>query len=127
MIAYAATTRDVTITVRPVYLDAPSDFMEMQFAFAYAVCIENDGFEEMQLIRRHWTIHELSGRTQDEEGEGVVGKQPVIPPGGWHRYSSSCVISSFDGTMEGSYLMQLEDGERFRATIPRFHLHAAAN
>lgn len=127
MIAYAATTRDVTITVRPIYLDASSDFMEMQFAFAYAVCIENAGREDVQVIRRRWTIQENNGRTQDMEGEGVIGKKPVIPPGGIHQYTSSCVISSFDGTMEGTYLMQREDGERFRATIPRFHLHAAAN
>lgn len=127
MIAYVATTRDITVTVRPVYLDEPSDFFEKQFAFAYAVRIENNSGEEVQLLRRHWTIKEDGGRLQDEEGEGLFGKKPVISPGRSHRHSNSCVINSFGGTVEGTYLMQRPNGERFRAIIPRFPLHVAAN
>lgn len=127
MIAYVATTRDITVTVHPVYLDEPSDFFRKQFAFAYSVRIENRSGEEVQLLRRHWVIEEANGQLQDVEGEGVVGKQPVIAPGRTHHYSSSCTINSFGGMMEGTYLMQCEDGERFRATIPRFPLHVAAN
>lgn len=127
MIAYAATTRDITVTVHPVYLDEPSDFFQKQFAFAYAVHIENRSQDEVQLIRRHWIIEETNGQKQDVEGEGVVGQQPIIQPGRTHRYSSSCTINSFGGRMEGTYLMQRANGERFRATIPRFPLHVAAN
>lgn len=127
MIAYAATTRGITVIVHPVYLDAPSDFFQKQFAFAYAVHIENRSGEEVQLLRRHWVIEEENGQKQDMEGEGVVGQQPIIRPGRTHRYSGSCTINSFGGRMEGTYLMQGEDGERFRAAIPRFPLHAAAN
>jgi ApaG protein len=81
----------------------------------------------VQLLRRHWVIQEENGRHQDVEGEGVVGQQPIIRPGRAHRYSSSCTINSFGGRMEGTYLMQRENGERFRAIIPRFPLHVAAN
>ncbi len=127
MIPYVATTEDVTVTVRPIYLDAPSDFFKKEFAFGYSVEIRNDGPNEVQLLRRHWIIEEWGGRLQDVEGEGVIGEQPVIAPGGTHQYASMCVINSFGGTMEGTYLMQRENGERFRAVIPRFPLHAAAN
>lgn len=127
MIAYAATTRDITVTIHPIYLDEPSDFFQKEFAFAYAVRIENRSEEEVQLLRRHWIITEENGRLQDVEGKGVVGQQPVIAPGRTHRYSSSCTINSFGGIMEGTYLMQRGSGERFRAVIPRFPLHVAAN
>lgn len=127
MIAYAATTRDITVTVHPIYLDEPSDFFQKQFAFAYAVRIQNRSADEVQLLRRHWIIREGSGQLHDMDGEGIVGQQPIIAPGRTHRYSSSCTISSFDGEMEGTYLMQRENGERFRAIIPRFPLHVAAN
>lgn len=127
MIPYAATTEDVTVTVRPIYLDAPSDFFKKQFAFGYSVQIRNHGRDEVQLLRRHWIIEEASGRLQDVEGEGVIGEQPVIAPGATHQYASRCVISSFGGVMEGTYLMQRASGERFRAVIPRFPLHVAAN
>jgi len=58
------------------------------------------------------------------EGEGVVGEQPVILPGGEHRYSSFCVLETPVGCMEGSYQMVAEDGTAFEAQIPAFTLAA---
>lgn len=127
MIAYAATTDDITVTVRPGYLDGQSDLFSRRFVFGYFVQIENQSGEEVQLIRRHWIIRETNGRMEEVEGEGVVGIQPVIGPGERHEYTSFCVLYSFEGSMEGSYLMQRASGERLRVMIPRFSLRAAAN
>ena len=127
MVAYAATTESITVTIRPVYLDNRSDVMERRFVFGYFVRIENEGPEEVQLRRRHWFIHEEGGKTQEVEGEGVIGQQPFIAPGGVHEYNSFCVLHAFEGSMEGTYLMQRPNGSRFRVAIPRFELRAAAN
>jgi ApaG protein len=127
MVTYNATTSDITVTVRPVYLDQQSDFFSHRFAFGYFIRIENHGPDEVQLLRRHWYIRELTGRLQEVEGEGVVGQQPVILPGEVHEYNSFCILESFEGTMEGNYLMQKPNGERFRVQIPLFNLRAAAN
>ncbi len=127
MVAYAATTRDITVTVRPIYLDEPSDVFQRQFVFGYLVRITNDSAEEVQLLRRHWRVVETDGHVQDVEGEGVVGQQPLIAPGATHAYDSFCAIHAMEAVMEGTYLMQRRRGERFRALIPRFHLRAAAN
>ena len=127
MTGYNATTDEITINVRPVYLEAQSDFMQRKFVFAYFIRIENHGTSSVQLLRRHWLINHAGGRVEEVEGEGVVGKQPVIPPGEFHEYNSFCVLDSFEGTMEGTYLMHRANGEYFRATIPKFVLRAAAN
>ena len=127
MVPYISTTEGITVTVRPVYLDQESDILSNRFVFAYFVQIENRSLEEVQLLRRRWLIKEVNGRVQEVEGDGVVGKQPIITPGQHHEYNSFCVLMTFEGTMEGSYLMQRADGERFRVTIPLFHLRAAAN
>ena len=127
MVTYNATTSDITVTVRPVYLDQQSDFLSHRFAFGYFIRIENHGPNEVQLLRRHWYIREQTGRVQEVEGEGVVGQQPVISPGEVHEYNSFCILESFEGTMEGNYLMQKPNGERFRVQIPLFNLRAAAN
>ena len=124
---YTATTENITIHVRPAYLDHESDVMERKFVFAYFVRIENRGTENVQLLRRHWFINHDGGRVEEVEGEGVVGKQPVILPGTFHEYSSFCILDSLEGTMEGTYLMQRGAGEYFRVTIPRFTLRAMAN
>lgn len=127
MLSYDATTEAVRVSVRPAYLDGKSDPVARRFAFAYFVRVENHGPGEVQLLRRHWTITDADGHVQDVEGAGVIGAQPTIAPGGAHEYQSFCVLRTFEGTMEGTYLMQRESGERFRAQIPRFHLVAMAN
>lgn len=127
MVSYDATTEAVTVTVRPVYLDDRSEPVARRFVFAYFIRIENQGPEDVQLMRRRWTITDADGHAQEVEGAGVVGRQPTIAPGAAHEYHSFCVLPSFEGTMEGTYLMQRESGDRFRAIIPRFHLRALAN
>lgn len=127
MIPYLAITDDIAVTVRPVYLDGQSDVLARRFVFGYFVRIENRGTDDVQLLRRHWTISDANGRVQEVEGEGVVGATPIIAPGESHEYNSFCTIESFEGTMEGTYLMERAHGMRFRVAIPRFDLRAAAN
>lgn len=127
MVTYAATTEAVAVRVRPVYLDDKSQPLSARFVFAYFVTIENLGTEDVHLLRRRWVITDAEGHIQEVEGEGVVGRQPVIPPGGSHQYHSFCVLPTFTGTMEGKYLLRREDGARFWAEIPRFYLGARTN
>lgn len=127
MVSYDAITETVRISVRPAYLDGKSDALARRFVFAYFVRVENHGADEVQLLRRHWSITDADGHVEEVEGEGVIGLQPTIAPGEAHEYHSFCVLRTFEGTMEGSYLMQREGGARFRAQIPRFHLVALAN
>ncbi len=127
MIPYVATTEDITVTVRPVYLDGQSDVLNKRFVFGYFVRIENLGSSNVQLLRRHWHIRDSTGRVQEVEGEGVVGKTPTIGPGESHEYNSFCIIETFEGAMEGTYLMEREHGDRFTVSIPKFDLRAAAN
>lgn len=127
MTTYTETTENITVFVQPMYLDGQSDVMAKRFVFAYFVRIENNGADEVQLIRRHWYIRDATGESKEVEGEGVVGRQPLIAPGSAHEYNSYCVLETFEGTMEGSYLMLRSNGETFRVTIPRFILRAAAN
>ncbi len=127
MISYVSTTRGITVTVRPIYLDEPSDRLEREFAFGYAIHIENASAEKVQLLRRRWIIQESDGRRQDLTGDGTLCPHPVIAPGETHVHDGSCTIESFNGTVEGNYLVQRADGEQFRVSVPPFPLHAAAN
>ena len=127
MTTYTATTEGIRITVQPVYLDGQSDVLQRKFVFAYFIRIENGSSQTVQLMRRHWFIRHSSGRIEEVEGEGVVGKQPTIRPGSSHEYNSYCVLETMEGTMEGTYLMKRENGENFRVAIPTFTLRAMGN
>jgi ApaG protein len=124
---YEATTDNITVTVRPVYLDGQSDAIAKKFVFAYFIRIENNSQEPVQLLRRHWFIRNSTDELREVEGEGVVGRQPLIPVNSGHEYNSYCVLETFEGTMEGTYLMRRPNGELFYVAVPRFTLRAQAN
>jgi ApaG protein len=124
---YQATTENITIKVRPIFVENQSDIIAKKFVFAYFVHIENKSNEPVQLLRRHWYIYDSIGEMSEVEGEGVVGQQPIIFPKKSHEYNSFCVLKSFEGYMEGTYLFERAEKEQFYVTIPRFTLRAKAN
>ena len=118
---YAATTNGVTVRVNPRYLPEQSDPASGRHAWSYHVRIENGSTHDIQLIARHWIITDARGRTEEVEGEGVVGEQPLIAPGGSFDYVSGCPLATATGTMHGTYAMAAE-GSLFAVAIPLFTL-----
>jgi ApaG protein len=122
---YYRETEGVRVTVRPLYLPEHSRPGKSEFVFAYFVRLENVGSSSAQLRWRRWHIHDDIGEDIEVEGEGVVGEQPVLAPGGTHEYQSFCVLRSPSGWMEGAYTFVRAEGGRFDAVIPRFDLQVA--
>lgn len=121
--AYTATTRGITVSVRSFYLADQSKPAEGRFFWAYQVRIENGGEETVQLLRRTWRITDALGRTQQVQGDGVVGKQPVLRPGEHFEYTSGTPLGTPSGIMQGTYQMTAPDtGEAFDIFIPAFSL-----
>lgn len=112
----------IQVSAHPFYLAEQSDPEDQRFVYAYHVRIENTGPEPAQLMWRHWFIHDAVGGTSEVEGEGVVGEQPTLPPGGVHEYQSFCILQAPEGHMEGFYEFRRPDGSQFQAPIPRFLL-----
>lgn len=127
MLAYTKTTEGLTITVQSHFLEERSDVMKRNFFFVYFISIRNSGPNPVKLLRRHWYIHDSMAEDYEVEGDGVVGEQPVVKPGMSYQYNSFCVLKSFEGSMEGRYTMEREDGSTFDAEIPRFFLKARLN
>ena len=127
LFSYTAVTNDVRVTVQPMFLDTQSDVLARKFVFVYFITVKNEGKETVQLLRRHWFISHGGSKIEEVEGEGVVGRQPVIAPGDAHTYNSFCLLETLEGSMEGTYLMRRKDGTTFDITIPRFTLRAMAN
>ena len=123
---YSETTRAITITVRPFYLEEHSSPSDNHYVWAYRVRIENGGGESVQLRNRHWRITDSTGRLHEVKGPGVVGEEPVLAPGQSFEYTSSCPLSTPSGFMVGDYEMETEAGERFLARVPAFSLDLPA-
>jgi ApaG protein len=119
-----ATTDGVTVRVSVSFLPEQSDLPRGRWFWAYHIRVENGGDQGVQLLYRHWIITDGRGQKHEVRGEGVVGEQPVIEPGGAYDYVSGCPLETPTGAMEGSYKMVAEDGSSFDAVIPRFPLIA---
>ena len=120
-------TDGIRVTVRPRFLADQSLPHALRYVFAYFVRIENVGSVGAQLRSRRWHIHDDVGEDTEVAGEGVIGEQPTLEPGGVHEYNSFCVLKSPSGWMEGYYTFARDDGTRFRAEIPRFILDAVTD
>jgi ApaG protein len=119
---YTETTRAITITVKPFYLEQHSSPADDRYVWAYHVTIANGGNEVVQLRNRHWRITDSDGRHQEVRGPGVVGEQPTLKPGETFEYTSSCPLPTPSGMMVGDYEMTTEAGDRFLAHVPAFSL-----
>lgn len=112
----------IDVRVETTYIENQSDPELDRYVFAYTITIENTGTVSAQLLTRHWIITDAHEKVQEVQGEGVVGEQPHLEPGGSFRYTSGTVIGTPVGTMGGSYQMRADDGTEFDAEIPLFTL-----
>ena len=119
---YRETTRAIQVTVEPSFVDDESSPDDGRYFWAYRVEISNLGEEVVQLRSRHWQITDANGKTEEVNGPGVVGKQPVLKPGETFAYTSGCPLTTPSGIMVGTYQMQNEKGELFSIAIPAFSL-----
>ena len=121
----------VRVNVATVYLPSHSSPARNQYTFAYTITINNGATLPVQLLSRHWIITDANNETQEVRGDGVVGKQPVIQPQAFFRYTSGATLTTPIGYMEGNYTMVVredmeidpDDLPAFEVTVGAFSLH----
>ena len=119
---YREETKDISVSVLPVYIDERSAPDEHKYFWAYQVTIENKGSITVQLLSRYWHIVDANGEVEEVRGPGVVGEQPILEPGSSYEYTSGCPLTTPSGFMRGTYTMVDENGNRFDVAIPAFSL-----
>ena len=119
---FSKTTRQIKITATPHFMADHSEPDEDHYVWAYTIQLENQGEEQVQLIKRHWVITDSQGLTQEVRGDGVIGEQPVLKPGEAFRYTSGTALGTSSGIMLGEYEMVTLGGEKFEVEIPAFSL-----
>lgn len=116
-----AITKGVKVTVETEYMPEYSSPAQHHFVFTYKITIENVSEHTIRLISRHWDIKDTTHTKREVDGEGVVGKQPILEPNQVHQYVSGCNLKSGIGSMSGYYTMErIIDEKVFRVDIPDF-------
>ena len=118
-------TRGIKISVETTFEGTFYKNYKMHFAYSYKIKIENQSKDSVQLMERHWKIKNSLNLTETVDGEGVIGKKPVLKPGESHMYTSGCLLTSPFGSMSGYYRMvNFTTTKRFKVKVPTFKLSA---
>ncbi len=118
-------TKGIKISVLTSFEGTYFKNYKIHFAFSYEIKIENHSKDSVQLNTRHWEIYDALNNKEIVDGEGVVGKKPVLKPGETHTYTSGCLLSSPIGAMKGFYSMiNFTTTKSFRVIIPTFKFGA---
>ena len=118
-------TKGIKISVETSFEGTFFKNYKMHFAFGYKITIENQSKDSVQLSSRHWQVFDALNNIEIIDGEGVIGKKPVIKPGESHTYSSGCLLTSPIGAMRGHYnMINFTSTRRFRVFVPTFKLCA---
>jgi ApaG protein len=118
-------TQGIEVNVETFFQPEHSNPRKGTFVFAYHISICNHNLFTVQLLRRKWTVVNSFGDVRKVEGEGVVGRQPVLYPGDSYQYVSGCDLTTPMGKMFGTYVFQNKiTGQEFEVRIPVFKMEA---
>ncbi len=118
-------TRGIKISVLTAFEGTYFKNHKIHYAFSYHITIENQGKDSVQLTTRHWEIYDSLNDLEIVDGEGVIGKKPVLKPGESHTYSSGCLLASPFGAMSGHFnMINFTSTRNFRVIVPTFKLSA---
>lgn len=120
-------SRNIRVSVQARYAPERSNAARGLWFFLYDIVIANESEETVQLLSRHWIITDANGEVEEVRGPGVVGKQPVLPPGQAFRYTSACPLRTPFGSMQGTYQMVTQERQQFDVEIPAFALRDPKN
>lgn len=116
-------TKGIKITVLTSFEGTYFKNYTINFAFNYEITIENQSKDSVQLFSRHWEIYDALNKKEIVDGEGVVGKKPVLKPGEKYIYDSGCLLCSPFGAIRGYFnMINFTSTKRFRVIIPTFKL-----
>tara|TARA_B100001093_G_scaffold73206_1_gene63810 strand:+ start:15615 stop:16001 length:387 start_codon:yes stop_codon:yes gene_type:complete len=118
-------TKGIKVSVRTSFDGSYFKNYSLHFSFNYTIIITNQSKSTVQLKTRHWRVFDSLSSDIIIDGEGVVGKKPLLKPGDSYKYSSGCLITSPVGAMRGFYnMVDVNSGKKFKAYIPTFKLNA---
>jgi ApaG protein len=118
-------TSGIKISVETTFEGTFYKNYKVHFAFGYQVTIENQSKDSVQLNSRYWKVLDALNNVEIIEGEGVIGKKPVLKPGESHTYNSGCLLTSPFGAMQGHYnMVNFTNTNKFKVMIPSFKLSA---
>lgn len=116
-------TKGIKIIVKVTYVKQSFHLNNLVNFFNYEISIENQSNDVVQLLRRYWLIKDSFNSDEVVEGEGVVGKKPIVNPNQTFQYTSGSYLLGFIGSMQGYFtFINFSNSQIFHVKIPLFNM-----
>lgn len=116
-------TRGIKIIVKAHHVGQSMHLNNLVNFFNYEIRIENQSSDVVQLLRRYWLIKDSLNNDEIVEGEGVIGKKPIVNPNETFEYTSGSYILGFIGSMQGYFtFVNFSTSQIFHVRIPLFNM-----
>ncbi|UUV21558.1 Co2+/Mg2+ efflux protein ApaG [Paenimyroides aestuarii] len=116
-------TRGIKIIVKVKYVKQSLHLNNLVNFFNYEISIQNQGNDVVQLLRRCWVIKDSLNGVETVDGEGVIGKKPIVNPNETFQYTSGAYILGFIGSMQGYFtFVNFSNSQIFYVKIPLFNM-----
>lgn len=116
-------TNGIKISVKTNFEGMRFQNHRLYYMFSYEVVIDNQSKDAVQLVSRYWSIFDSLNDLETVEGDGVIGKKPILAPKEKHSYNSFCYLTSPIGSMSGFYnMINFTTTQNFKVYIPTFQL-----
>lgn len=116
-------THQIDVDIDTEYLPEHSNPEKDIYAFSYTVTLYNNGSEPACLLGRHWIVTDSNGKiVRAIQGKGVAGQRPELEPGDEFQYTSSAILKTPIGAMQGAYEILAANGKQYFKSINAFRL-----
>ena len=114
-------TKGIKVEVKVYHVKETLHLDNLVHFFNYDIRIENQSTDVVQLLSRYWLIKDALNFDTIVEGEGVIGKTPIVQPTEDFEYTSGCFISGITGSMQGYFtFINHSTSQIFRVKVPLF-------
>lgn len=116
-------TKGIKIIVKVRYVRQSLHLNNIVNFFNYDISVENQSNNKVQLLSRYWLIKDSFNHDEVVEGDGVIGKKPIVTPNETFQYTSGSYILGFIGSMQGYFtFVNLNTSQIFHVRIPLFNM-----
>lgn len=120
-------TQEISVNAQSWLVAHKAVHLRHYWQYGYALTFQNTAQEPLQLLKKAWTVQDITGSHRHKESTGFFGLQPIIEPSSSLTCKTGITLNAIKGSMQGCFeLRGLESGNIIRAAVPAFALTPSA-
>lgn len=122
---YSKTTKGVTITAFPMFIDERSRPEDKFYFWVYQLCIDNKSGKKLKFLKNAQFLADKHGLKYSQINQGLLNRVYELNDGGYIEQAFSVPLKSESGILYDSYFeVEDEEGQIYKLDVPSFPLES---